>query len=1046
MTPAEMDTYTFTASAGDKVLVRMSKSSGTLWPGITVYSPDGTKLCETYGSSTAKIASCTLTSTGTYSILAYDGYYGTRTGDYSLYLQRNNPGIPVPITFGVPQEIEVTSDLPAWFQIEVLSNTANLFLTLQKYGSWSGELKLYSGTQVLVSTSGYSDQILQWPSPTPGTYLVEVSGSGSGRLTAYTALPDLPMGQWVVGSILHQWGSAWYQFTVPPGQSSIFINVETLGLWSQLKVYSGTFGSTPYWSASGYTMTLGIPSPAPGIYYAQLSDSAWVEGSNQVRDHLIRAGATPVEPPPCTAPVITNFTPDKGGTAGPVTVNINGQCLDAQSTVYLARNGYTNVTATLIAGADDRRRLTATFSLSGAEPGNWNLVVTNQTAQSVTASTPFTVESGGENNLWLRLSGRGQLRVGRWQTYIVTIGNSGAIDVPAANVYLWFPSSASAKLYRDPCCSITSDPALLPPDYDLATAGFSIFVRNIPAGSQQEFTLELNVPQGTEAFDIIGVAEPLLSTDNFSSSLTGQNRDYIPTDNAPTETLTLEIWQGINTNGLHPKPVEHSVFSFSDGQSFEACFDNAYKCTGHWINTNDLHQNYKKDGLSLVQGSVEISTGEIQLLRQELDGLTITKMGKWDYSDLDFKGIWDRKAGNCRGALEGSSEKAGIHGGIGFTQVEDVSQYDVITEWAGAFGIQPWQLMVFYFKNLPKKDLHILYGTYEGKPGFSFPVSPITSVSPEDKYGPSGYDAPGTLTGELRHWVHADQSLDYRIDFWNKSDAPAATVDVIITDTLDPNLDWSTFKFTEIGFLDWKVPLEPGQYFNVDIPNVTIDLSPYYPGQPTVTMTVNVEGTFDPTSGTIRWEFHALDPVTRQPPENPYAGFLPPITDSGWEIGWVNFSALPKPGLASGTVISNQSFVKFDVDVFKPAPKQGPFINTLDAAPPTSAVQSPTGTQRCASFPVSWSGGDDMNGSGLRSFDVYVDNLGDTSPAYLWQANTTTHSAMFTGVPGQRYGFYTRARDNVGNVEAIPEPFRYDVEATAGMYCVYLPLVLKNNP
>jgi hypothetical protein len=322
-------------------------------------------------------------------------------------------------------------------------------------------------------------------------------------------------------------------------------------------------------------------------------------------------------------------------------------------------------------------------------------------------------------------------------------------------------------------------------------------------------------------------------------------------------------------------------------------------------------------------------------------------------------------------------------------------------------------------------------------------IEAVSSISPEDKFGPVGYDTPGTPVSELQHWIPSSQSLDYRVDFWNKEDAPAATVDVIITDTLDSNLDWSTFKFTEIGFLDWKVPLEPGQYFNVDIPNVIIDLSRYYPGQPTVTMTVNVEGTFDPSSGAIRWEFHALDPITRQPPENPYAGFLPPITDSGWEIGWVNFSASPKPGLASGTIISNQSFVKFDVDVFKPAPALGPFVNTLDAAPPTSAVQSPSGTQSCAAFLVSWSGADDTNGSGLRGFDVYMDDLGDTSPAYLWQVNTTTHFATFTGVPGHSYGFYTRARDNVGNLEATPQPFGYDVEVTAGMYCGYLPLILR---
>ena len=63
ITPAEMDTYTFSASAGDRVLVRMSKASGDLWPGVRIYSPDGTKLCEAYSSATAEIASCALTST-----------------------------------------------------------------------------------------------------------------------------------------------------------------------------------------------------------------------------------------------------------------------------------------------------------------------------------------------------------------------------------------------------------------------------------------------------------------------------------------------------------------------------------------------------------------------------------------------------------------------------------------------------------------------------------------------------------------------------------------------------------------------------------------------------------------------------------------------------------------------------------------------------------------------------------------------------------------------------------------------------------------------
>jgi hypothetical protein len=160
--------------------------------------------------------------------------------------------------------------------------------------------------------------------------------------------------------------------------------------------------------------------------------------------------------------------------------------------------------------------------------------------------------------------------------------------------------------------------------------------------------------------------------------------------------------------------------------------------------------------------------------------------------------------------------------------------------------------------------------------------------------------------------------LEYKIDFWNKEDAPAATLDVYITDELDPDLDWETLSFTEIGFLKWKAPLEGGQYFDVDV-----DM------RPDEDLIVNVVGMLDPVSGELRWEFHTLDPATREPPEDPFAGFLPPITASGYEIGWVKFTVGAKSDLLEGTRIENQSYVKFDLDVFKPAPPGGPWVNTI---------------------------------------------------------------------------------------------------------------------
>jgi hypothetical protein len=951
-TPAEEDSYTFTVASNDSVLVRMVRSSGNVWPGIKIFSGI-TQLCQASDLAIAVITNCILPGAGTYTIQAYDAFDGTFTGDYSLYLQSlTDPGNSVLLTLGVAQEVNVTSGDSAWFRIDVPGNTESLFFTLQKYGSWNGELKLYGGSQLLVSTSGYADQIIQWPSPVQGTYLLEVSGSGSGRLTAYTKLPELTMGKWFEGSIYSSWGSAWYQFTVPPGQSSIHLHVETFGPHGQLKLYRGALDGMVVGSALGSSMDLDISSPEAGIYYAQVSDSTWIQGSNQTRDHMIRLDTNPIDPPPCTTPIISSFTPDKGGTAGLVTVSITGQCLAPNSSVQLTRTGYSDMTATLIAAASDHRSLTGTFNLVGVAPGTWNLVVTGPNAQSVTAQTPFTVESGGEAKLWVDVLGRSQIRAGRTTSFLVNFGNSGDVDLYDAVLILKLPAGVD---YHISGPGIVEDPNISSGAVENGQIVVPIWLLRVNAGSESSFTLDLTTTTSIPAEPQFEIKAGIFLAPRSLFSETGNpdNIDYSPTYQSilhavvssanQVELQSTNLIEGsVNPVGLQPSDLEEA-----------------------------LNQAFKKAGAAVLAGTaMALVVGFIVAACIE--------------APLYCPGIIPM----------GIAAEAAIK-----------TLYDV------------------YKLNNPVVE-------------FQMSVWNLFPIDPEDKYGPSGYDAPDTTPNQLKHWIPPSQPLNYGVDFWNQENATAATVDVIITDSLNSNLDWSTFKFTEVGFLDWKVPLEPTQYFNVDIPNVSIDFSKYFPGQPTVIMTVNVEGTFDPGSGTIKWEFHALDPVTRQPPDNPLAGFLPPITTTGWEVGWVNFKVSPKSDLASGTVISNQAFVKFDANTFMPAPAQGPFINTLDAVPPISAVQSPVGLQQCDSFTVSWSGADDTDGSGLRGYDVYVDDLGDANPAYPWQANTSANSTMFTGVPGKTYRFYTRARDNVGNLEFAPQPSGYDIEVTAGDHII----------
>jgi hypothetical protein len=321
----------------------------------------------------------------------------------------------------------------------------------------------------------------------------------------------------------------------------------------------------------------------------------------------------------------------------------------------------------------------------------------------------------------------------------------------------------------------------------------------------------------------------------------------------------------------------------------------------------------------------------------------------------------------------------------------------------------------------------------------SIRVSVIRSISPEDKYGPSGYDKSGLSPDALERWIPGELPVHYRIEFWNKADASASTQDVIVEDQLDSSLDRSSLQFEEIGFLEWKITLDGGPYFNVDVPDV-VPLDEDGDGSPDVIdgkelrLVVNVVGTLDSEMGLLRWRFRSLNPLTREPPADPLAGFLPPITDRGTEVGWVAYSINPKAELPSRTRISNLAFVKFDLDAFKPAPacnpgepdpRPCPFVNTIDSGPPESHVLPfSEEVQTSPSFQVTWEGADEDGGSGVRAFDVWVST--DDGLPVRWLTATEDLSANFAGVPGHRYCFFSIATDNVGHVETQSPPLAFD--------------------
>ncbi len=97
----EIDTYTFTASAGDVVVARLTEDSPySSEPFIELFTPQGALLSAKQDVGQARIRKA-LPETGLYTILVSDGHPGEDIGSYGIFLQRtSNPGNAVSFAYG----------------------------------------------------------------------------------------------------------------------------------------------------------------------------------------------------------------------------------------------------------------------------------------------------------------------------------------------------------------------------------------------------------------------------------------------------------------------------------------------------------------------------------------------------------------------------------------------------------------------------------------------------------------------------------------------------------------------------------------------------------------------------------------------------------------------------------------------------------------------------------------------------------------------------------------------------------------------------------
>jgi len=90
--------------------------------------------------------------------------------------------------------------------------------------------------------------------------------------------------------------------------------------------------------------------------------------------------------------------------------------------------------------------------------------------------------------------------------------------------------------------------------------------------------------------------------------------------------------------------------------------------------------------------------------------------------------------------------------------------------------------------------------------------------------------------------------------------------------------------------------------------------------------------------------------------------------------------------------------------------------NIVDFLAPVSSLKQDVFYLGDFTYLISWSGHDEINGSGLKDYTIYISD----SAIYgyqPWKINIADTFSTFKGEPGRTYYFYSVARDSVDNIE-----------------------------
>ncbi len=278
---------------------------------------------------------------------------------------------------------------------------------------------------------------------------------------------------------------------------------------------------------------------------------------------------------------------------------------------------------------------------------------------------------------------------------------------------------------------------------------------------------------------------------------------------------------------------------------------------------------------------------------------------------------------------------------------------------------------------------------------FDGDVAAVSSFDPNSISGPHGYGIDNYTSKKTPH--------SYTVFFENKPSATAPAHEVVVIDTLDKTkYDLSSFMFGSVDIGDTTIPITP-----TSAPlSLLVDLRPKRDA------IVRIQASLDKTTGIVRWAFETLDPASMQPSEEPTGGFLPPNITPPQGEGSVSYLVNVSPYVSHKAIISNRAEIVFDAN--SPL-KTNVYVTVIDDRAPQSKVSKVIVTND-STLVLSLESSDDA--SGVLDAVVYM-SLNDSTyqPTTSSTAGNMAKYSFYESGKGNKYEFYSIARDSVGNTE-----------------------------